>query len=414
MQWLGLFFLTISCVVFAGDNLEIEVTSDNTISIDAYPADSDTLLLYLPSGRGLGKGYVATAQQLAFDDVNVWAADLHSSYMIAKYRSSVNRFSIDDLLELIAKAEEKSFKNIFFLSSGRGAQLALKVAYQWQLKNPKSRLLKGHIFHSPHLLEGKPALGSVAQYVNIARHSNLPIYLLLSQFGTKFLRGNEIVNVLKQGGSAVFVHRLTGVSGGFHMRRKKDLSKLDIKARADLANTYQNAMQLMKSTNIPKILTTEKDLNAATKVVLSASILQQYHGKQNMPLTLKTLEGKISDINDYKNQVLLINFWASWCKPCVAEIPSLVRLQAKFKGRDFKIITINIGESKDRILKFAKKVGLSLPVLLDNDGKVTKNWGVYAYPSNFLIDRKGVVRYGYRGALQWDKRSVVDTINSLL
>lgn len=58
-------------------------------------------------------------------------ADLHSSYMIPKYRSSINRFDVDDLLELITNAKEKSFKNIFFLTSGRGAQLALKIAYQW-------------------------------------------------------------------------------------------------------------------------------------------------------------------------------------------------------------------------------------------------------------------------------------------
>jgi hypothetical protein len=68
MQWLSLFFLTISFVVFAGDNLEIEVTSGNAISIDTYPADGDTLFLHLPSERGLGKGYVATAKQLAFSD----------------------------------------------------------------------------------------------------------------------------------------------------------------------------------------------------------------------------------------------------------------------------------------------------------------------------------------------------------
>jgi peroxiredoxin len=59
-------------------------------------------------------------------------------------------------------------------------------------------------------------------------------------------------------------------------------------------------------------------------------------------------------------------------------------------------------------------VELSLPVLLDNNGKIAKDWGVYAYPSNFLIDKKGVIRYGYRGALEWDKQSVVNTINSLL
>jgi thiol-disulfide isomerase/thioredoxin len=415
MKWLGIFYVLCISIAYAGKSLEIELASGNTISIDAYKADGETLFLYIPSERGLGNGYVSTAQQLAFDGVDVWVADLHSSYMVPKYRSSINRFDVDDLLELITNAKEKSFKNIFFLTSGRGAQLALKIAYQWQLKNPNSRLLKGHIFHSPHLIDGKPDLGAgVAQYVNIAKVSNLPIYILLPQFGTKFLRGNEITNELKQGGSSVFVHRLTGVHGGFHMRRERDLSKPDIKARGNLADTYQNATQLMKTMRTPKILTADKDLKTNAKVTFSEPVLQKYHGKQQLPLKLKTLDDKVVDINDYKNQVLLINFWASWCNPCITEIPSLVRLQKKFKGQDFKIITINIGESKDRIVKFVKKVGLSLPVLLDNDGKATKDWGVYAYPSNFLIDREGVIRYGYRGALEWDGQSIVDTIKTLL
>ena len=412
--WLSIVCLLFASMAYAGEHLDIELDSGDAVSIDAYKAEGETLFLYLPSERGLGKGYVSTAQQLAFDGHDVWVADLHSSYMIPKSRSSINRFNANDLLGLLAHAREKSFKNVYFISSGRGTQLALKMAYYWQLKHPDSHLLKGHIFHSPHLIDGKPDLGSAARYVNIAKHSNLPIYVLLPQFGTKFLRGNEIVNKLQQGGSPVFLHRLTGVHGGFHMRRESDLSKPGIKARGNLAETYQNAAQLMKAMHAPKILTTDKNLNTNAKVVFSESVLQKYQGKQNLPLELKTLEGKTLNINDYKNQVLLINFWASWCNPCVTEIPSLVRLQEKFKGQNFKIITINIGESKERIVKFVKKVGLTLPVLFDPDGEATKDWGVYAYPSNFLIDKQGVIRYGYRGALEWDKQSVVETIKTLL
>jgi thiol-disulfide isomerase/thioredoxin len=404
-----------SCsAVFAGEELEVELKSGNTISIDAYPSKSDTLFIYLPSGRGFGVGYKATAKQLATNGYNVWALDLHSSYMIAKYRSSVNRFNVDDLVNLIAIAKAKSFKNIYFLTTGRGVQLALKTAYQWQLKNPNSDLLKGHIFHSPHLIDGRPSLGSVAKYINISKVSNLPIYVLLPQFGTKFMRSKEIYSQLKTGGSAVFMHRLTGVGSGFHMKNMQDLSKLGIKAKTGLADTYHQAVQLMKTTSVPKILPTDADINANTKVTLSEPFLQKYNGKQNLPLTLKTLEGKTVQITDYKGQVLLINFWASWCNPCIVEIPSLVRLQQKFNQKAFKIITINIGETQHKIAKFIKKVELLLPVLLDDNGQAVKDWGVYAYPSNFLIDKDGVIRYGYRGALEWDNQGVVDIVQSLL
>ncbi|BAS68190.1 TlpA disulfide reductase family protein [Bathymodiolus septemdierum thioautotrophic gill symbiont] len=410
----GWLFILFTSLVFAGQDLDIELTSGNTISVDAYPSDGNTLLVYLPTGRGFGKGYQTTAKELTTKGYDVWALDLHDSYMIPKYKSSINRFNIDDLVNIIAIAKEKSFKSIYFLTTGRGAQLALKIAYQWQLKHPNSTLLKGHIFHSPHLIDGKPGLGSTAKYINIAKFSNLPIYILLPQFGTKFMRSKEIGTQLKNGGSAVFMHRLTGVGYGFHMKKSRDLSKFGIKAKNHLASTYHQAIQLMKTIQVPKIMHTNADINAITKTTFVEPVLQVYRGKQGMSLNLKTLDGEVASLGHYKGQVLLINFWASWCNPCIKEIPSLMRLQQKFNEKDFKIITINVGEPRDKIVKFIKKLKLTLPILLDENGKAVKEWGVYAYPSNFLIDREGVIRYGFRGALEWDDQSVINTIKTLL
>ena len=411
--WFLATFLSLSSIVFANE-LEIELESGNSINIDAYPSDGNTLLIYLPAGYGFGKGYKITAKQLAENGYDVWALDLHNSYMIPKYKSSVNRFNIDDLVNLVAIAEQKSFKKILFVTMGRGAQVALKIAYQWQLKNPDSNLLQGHIFHSPHLIDGRPDLGSKAKYIDIAKYSNLPIYILLPQFGTKFVRSKEILTQLKQGGSTVFMQHLTGVGYGFHMKESSKLSKLGIKAKKHLASTYHQAIQLMKTVESAKIITTNKNLNTVAKVTFSEPILQKYNGKQHMPLRLKALNGKVVDISDYKGQVVLVNFWASWCNPCVVEIPSLVRLQQKFNPKEFKIITINVAEPQNKINKFIKKVKFNLPILLDDNGQVVKKWGVYAYPSNFLIDRNGIIRYGYRGALKWDKQGVIDIIKSLL
>ncbi|SMN10629.1 Cytochrome c-type biogenesis protein CcmG/DsbE, thiol:disulfide oxidoreductase [uncultured Candidatus Thioglobus sp.] len=403
-----------SSVAHSGEALEIDLPSGNTISIDEYKADGKTLFLYLPSGRGFGKGYVSTAQQMAYKGVDVWVADLHSSYMIPKYRSSINRFDINELVELLKVVQNKSFENVYLLANSRGAQLALKLAYQWQQKNPDSNLIKGHIFHSPHLLDGKPALGSTANYVNSTEYSNLPIYLLIPQFSTKYLRSEEIANQLKQGGSAVFTHLLRGIHGGFQMRKLRDLNKQSIQARSNLSDIYYRAIQLMKTVKTPKLLIADKDVNKVSKVKFVEPVLQPYDGKQNILLELKTLNGKTINLQDYKGKVVLLNFWASWCNPCVKEIPSLMRLQQKLSNKNFQILTINVGESKSKIDKFIKKVGLNLPIMLDTKGVAVKDWGVYAYPSNFLLDRNGVIRYGFRGALEWDAKLIVKIIKTLL
>lgn len=414
MKWLGLIFVLLSSVVSAGKGLEIGLSSGDTISVDTYVSGGDTLFLHLPSERGFGKGHVPTMQQLALDGYDVWVADLHSSYMIPKYRSSIDRFNINDLIELVDFAKNKSFKKIFFLTSGRGAQLALRVAYQWQLINPKSDLLKGHILHSPHLIDGKPDLGRIAKYIDVAKYSNLPIYMLLPQFGTKYFHGEEIAKQLERGGSSVFIHRFKGVHGGFHRRDVEDLTKIDVKAKDSLSEVYIRAVRLMNTVSISEPLTANKNIQNSSKVIFSEPVLRPYQGKQNIQLTLNTFDDKLIDISKYKGRVILLNFWASWCRPCVKEIPSLVRLQQQFDQDDFNIITINVGESKEQIVEFMKKVKLELPIMLDADGQAVKDWGVYAYPSSLVLDRKGVIRYAYLGALEWDSQSIINTIKGLL
>ena len=136
--------------------------------------------------------------------------------------------------------------------------------------------------------------------------------------------------------------------------------------------------------------------------------------KQSINLVLNNLIGEKVSLDQYRGKVVLLNFWASWCKPCVEEVPSLARLNEKLKATDFQILTINVGESKQQINEFMKKVPFDLPILLDESGIAVKNWGVYAYPSNFLLDKNGTIRYVYRGALEWDAPNIVKTISQLL
>jgi len=411
---LGIVFFLISTSVFSGKALDVDLSSDNTINIDAYDSNGETLFMYLPSGRGFGKEHVPTVQQLAFEGYDVWVVDLHSSYMIPKYRNSVDRFNIKDLVELVDFAKKRSFKKIFFLTSGRGAKLALNIAYQWQLKNPKSDLLGGHILHSPHLIDGRPELGENAKYIDISKYSNLPIYMLLSQFGTKYFRGEEIASELKKGGSSVFLHRLKGVRGGFYHRDVKDLTQVDIEMKGNLDSIYIRAINLMNSVKYNEVVKVSDTIKKTSKVTANEPELKPYKGKQNIPLKLSDYNGKTVDIKDYNNQVVLLNFWASWCKPCIKEMPSLVRLKNHFNHDDFKIVAINIGESKEQISEFIKKLKFDLPILFDNSGDAVKEWGVYAYPSNFVLDKNGVIRYTYRGALEWDSQSIINTIKTLL
>jgi len=405
---------------YAYETIEQEMASGETLSITKFKGDGESLILWIPSERGYRKGSLPVTLELGDLGIDVHVVDTHSSYMLQVGNRSYEDFDDEDILELIVQYQQQGFKELFFMSSGRGAVVALQAARDWQLKYPNNSFLKGFVFTHPHLIEGRTDLGSQADYVPISKMTNLPVYLFQPQFSTKFARSQEIAKQLKQGGSSVFIHLLKDVHGGFYMRDEDSMTEIDISAKYQFARQISNALGLLRS--MPRVMSAA--LNIKTKEIKNTSSfrssqLYPYKGDSNPPVTqLKTLDGQNFDLSDIKNEVVLINFWATWCGPCVEEIPSLNRLVAQLKGKPFRVIAVNIGETPEAIHEFLKQLGktgiqLDFPVLLDEKGKSVRDWKVYAYPSNFLLDKTGKIAYAYRGALQWDAPHIIDVIEGL-
>jgi thiol-disulfide isomerase/thioredoxin len=131
-------------------------------------------------------------------------------------------------------------------------------------------------------------------------------------------------------------------------------------------------------------------------------------------LSLPDLSGEQHNLNTYRGQVVLVNFWASWCPPCLAEMPSMERLSHSLAGQPFRILAVNTQESRSRVWKFRKLLDISFPTLLDSDGDVTRAWDVEIFPTSYLIDADGQVRYRARGALEWDSPEMLALIEELL
>lgn len=149
---------------------------------------------------------------------------------------------------------------------------------------------------------------------------------------------------------------------------------------------------------------------------LHAGELKPYMGDmQPADFTLKDINGKTHQLSKYHKQVVLVNFWATWCPPCIEELPSLVRLQKLYADKPFKILTIDVGEPKELITPFLDRVkATDLTVLMDTDGKSHKDWNIYVFPSNFLLDKTGKIRYAAIGALNWDDPEVIRIVDKLL
>lgn len=133
------------------------------------------------------------------------------------------------------------------------------------------------------------------------------------------------------------------------------------------------------------------------------------------PLALPDLQGREHTLADYRGKVVLLNFWASWCPPCVREMPSMQRLNAALKNRPFVIVTVNMDETREEITAFLQKLKIrEFVVLMDRGGKVLQRWKVHVFPTSFVLDAKGKLRYAFAGAPEWDEGDVRRQIEALI
>lgn len=130
-------------------------------------------------------------------------------------------------------------------------------------------------------------------------------------------------------------------------------------------------------------------------------------------LHLPDLEGRPVSLDDYRGKVVLINFWASWCTPCVEEMPDLMRLQTAMRDLPFQVIGVNVAENPRRVRTAARRMKLEFPVLLDRDSATFDAWGAEILPTSYVLDTNGRRRYLALGPLDWDDPDIVDTLRVL-
>lgn len=144
-----------------------------------------------------------------------------------------------------------------------------------------------------------------------------------------------------------------------------------------------------------------------------AQELRPYAGA-TPPLRLKDLAGQVHDLADYRGQVVMVQFWATYCAPCVKEMPSMQRLAARLAGRPFRILAVNMGESEAEVRAFLKKVNVDFTILMDPDGQAIAAWKVFVAPSTFIVDPQGRIRYTLQGGAEWDAPQYVEKLNALM
>ncbi|MBI4828472.1 MAG: TlpA family protein disulfide reductase [Nitrospinae bacterium] len=121
--------------------------------------------------------------------------------------------------------------------------------------------------------------------------------------------------------------------------------------------------------------------------------------RQTPDVSLIDLDGKTRALAEFRGAPVLVNFWASWCVPCLAEMPEIERFGNTKRAEGLKLAMINLEEPPAVIRNFLREYDYKFPALLDTDGAVARAFGVTGLPTSFFLDAKGIIRYERRGRM---------------
>jgi thiol-disulfide isomerase/thioredoxin len=131
-------------------------------------------------------------------------------------------------------------------------------------------------------------------------------------------------------------------------------------------------------------------------------------------LTLPAEDGAAWTLASARGQVVLLNFWASWCEPCRSEMPTLALLATRFEKRGLQVVTVNFRETDAALRRYTEAAPLGLPILRDRDGAAATAWKVRTFPSTFAIDRRGAVVFSVVGEADWNAAPALRWVGDLL
>jgi thiol-disulfide isomerase/thioredoxin len=406
--------LVLAPVGLASEPLVVPVF-DEEMSLTRYVAEGDTLVLWIAPAFGTSERVTQVASELAAAGIEVWHVDLAENLFLPGSTSTMRALDGRYIAGLVAHAGASTGKQVTLLSRSYGALPVLRGARQWQLRrqagDASGAELSGAILFSPELYSEIPPLGLPPVFDPIVDATTIPLMLYQGERRNNRWQFGELVTRLRAGGAQVYTRILPGVTGLFH---EDDTAPQTLATWRGIAPELARVIRLLESTGTPLVAGELAPSPPESGAALDIS-LQPFTGDPvPPPLDLPDVTGRQVRYDDYRGKVTVVNFWASWCGPCVEEIPALNRLRERMRDSAFELVSVDYAEDRARVKAFLEQVKVDFPVLLDSDGSTAARWGVLVFPSTFVIGPDGRVVYGVNGAIQWDSDEVVGTLRKLL
>lgn len=406
--------LLLSLPTRAAETLDLPLNDQTTINLEVFSAAGSYLYIWQSHEQGIMPIDRQLATRLAEQGIEVWIPELLDSYFLANTASNMDKVSAEAYQAILQRAA-KTGKRVILGASGRGAIPVLRGIHAWQGTKADHRQLAGLILLSPKLYVETPQPGETAAFMPIAQATNQPIVLLQPRQSPWFWKLNETMAALNHGGSDIYLQPLAERRDRFYFRPDATVQE------------QRQGQQLWRAMAQGIRLLSREPARTRQQVALKASVpirheqeerrLQPFRGNPTPPaLALPQLNGRPLSLNEFHGQVVLVNFWASWCPPCVHEMPSMQRLADKLAAQPFTILAVNMAEPITTVRDFLQnRVQVQFPVVLDKDGRALKDWQVFAFPTSYVIDKQGQIRFALFGSVEWDEpgisQPIIDLIN---
>ena len=420
-----IFLTTISLNAFAqeerfylpldgGDELEISRSGQG---------NEGPLFIWLVNQYGEMTTPSRVIQHLTDLGAQVWRVDLLESLLLQRSSATIRRLDGEPVAALIETAIASGTSGpIVVLACDRMAAPLLRGLHHWQAYNPDNPIVAGGILLFPNLYRGTPIAGEEPELLGIVAATNMPIVLFQPDMGSNRQRLLPLLTTLHEAGSPAYAWLVRDVRDYYILRSEVSRNRALSSMAGSMPEGVRQAIdatprQLLAAARLlaqaPRPTQTLTVDQATETPVAPAYGLVERSPRPAPDYDLIDARGQRHTLDESLGRVTLVNFWATWCPPCVHEIPSMNRLASAYEEDEFAIVSINFRETPEHILDFMRQVEVDFPVLMDIDGAISADWGVFAFPSSFILDRNGNIRYSVNTAIEWDIEAVREVIDDL-
>lgn len=389
----------------ASTERSLPLPNHNEVTAEVFGQPGKTRILWIAPGYGFHPRHKQVAEQLGKLGFEVWQVDLADALFMTRGTNTLRSIDPKVVADIIRQLTKQG-QHLLVVSSSYGSIPTLRGVQQWQSQHPTRRSITGVVLFTPYLYTKVPPLGQTPDFIPVA--TSVPIYIFEAEKnGNRWHFAAQLQHLRKH--TTVYSEIMKGVTSLFY---EEDQSQAARQTLTTIAKRLQQRSHLLAAYHYP--LTAPK---VSMQTALHSGIdekLKPYHGSvQPLTFSLKDINGNTVHRPSFKGKVTIINFWASWCRPCVEEIPSLNRLRNAIKAKNFELISINYAETAAHIKKFMHQVAVDYPVLVDPEGKLAGRWNVVAFPSTFVIGTDGQIKYGVNAAIHWDTPEIIKKITAL-